>query len=301
MFCHFIHTEQHCRPDDVFFEMLSFEMPFMYGIAMPEPTPIPIEPKDPVDIDKGVSDRVKIELLNVGESGNIDLFGDQPKILIYHTHTTEAYTPTRGYEYKETSKWRTDDNTKNIVAVGKKLASLLHEKYGIQVIHDTTDHEPPKLATSYSRSVLTMEKYKQLYPSITMFIDVHRDAYGKGENGIKDVAVINGKEVARLMFVVGTGEGATGKGFDEMPDFVSNYALAKRLTQWLTDCDEKLTRNIRVKTGRYNQHISSQCLLVEVGHNANSLEQALNATEYLAAAIAEAAGIDVGEMLNLAA
>ena len=51
-------------------------------------------------------------------------------------------------------------------------------------------------------------------------------------------------------------------------------------------------RNIRVKTGRYNQHISNQCLLVEVGHNANTLEQALNAVEYLAEAIARVGGID---------
>lgn len=51
-------------------------------------------------------------------------------------------------------------------------------------------------------------------------------------------------------------------------------------------------RNIRVKTGRYNQHISDQCLLVEVGHNANTLEQALNAVEYLAEAIAQVGGIE---------
>ena len=66
----------------------------------------------------------------------------------------------------------------NIVTVGERLAELLRDRYGISVIHDTTDHEPPKLSTAYSRSVETMEKYKEEYPSITIFIDVHRDAYG---------------------------------------------------------------------------------------------------------------------------
>ena len=93
-----------------------------------------------------------------------------------------------------------------------------------------------------------------------------------------------------MMFVVGTGEGATGSGFGEMPDFESNYALAAAISTRLRKIDPSLARDIRVKTGRYNQHISSQCLLVEVGHNMNTLEQALNAVDHLAAAIAGVAG-----------
>jgi hypothetical protein len=52
-------------------------------------------------------------------------------------------------------------------------------------------------------------------------------------------------------------------------------------------------RDIRVKTGRYNQHISSQCLLVEIGHNSNTLDEAIAAVEYLAAAIADCGGMGV--------
>ena len=161
-----------------------------------------------------------------------------------------------------------------VVAVVEKLANTLRDTYGISVLHDTTDHEPPKLATSYSRSVKTMEKYQAEYPSITMFIDVHRDAYGNDPKEPADYVVIDGKEVARLMFVVGTGEGATGTGYEQMPDFAANYALAKTITESLAAVDPGLVRNIRVKSGRYNQHISNQCLQVEVGHNANTLEQA---------------------------
>ena len=97
------------------------------------------------------------------------------------------------------------------------------------------------------------------------------------------------------MFVVGTGKGATGTGYGQMPDFDSNYALAERITNTLKGIDPGLTRDIRVKPGRYNQHISNQCLLVEVGHNANTFEQALNSVDYLAAAIAESAGLTAGE------
>ena len=284
-------------------ELLSLGFPLMYsatadeegGVQPPDaselPSPIRI---DRADIDVGVSESVRIELLRVEEAPAlpVDLSGSEPRILIYHTHTTEAYFPTSQYNYTASSAWRTKDNTMNIVTVGERLTELLRGRYGISVIHDITNHEPPKLSTSYSRSVVTMEKYRAEYPSITMFIDVHRDAYGNNPKETTDFVTIDGKEVARMMFVVGTGEGATGTGFGEKPDFAANYALAKRITEYLAGIDERLVRNIRVKTGRYNQHISDQCLLVEVGHNANTLEQALNAVEYLAEAIAQVGGIE---------
>ncbi len=283
-------------------ELLSLGFPLAYpggaekeeengAEKLPElPSPI-LVPR--TDVDTDVSDSVRIELLQTEETERepIDLSGSAPRILIYHTHATEAYFPVEGEEYDETTAWRTADESRSVIAVGERLASLLREKYGISVIHDTTNHEPPKLSTAYSRSVKTMEQYKDEYPSITMFIDVHRDAYGNDPQEKKDYLIIDGKEVARMMFVVGTGEGATGTGFGEKPDFTANYALAKRLTEYLLGVDGELMRNIRVKTGRYNQHVSNQCLLVEVGHNANTLTQALNAVEYLAEAIAKTAGV----------
>lgn len=213
---------------------------------------------------------------------------EEPRVLIYHTHATEAYLQTGTYTYTPSGSWRTKDNEKNVIAVGRRLAEILQDTYHIPVIHDTTNHEPPKLSTSYSRSEKTMRAYREKYPSIQLFIDVHRDAYGTAVAEVTDYIEINGKQVARLMFVVGTGKGATGTGFDELPDFESNYALARQITEYLCKVDARLARDVRVKTGRYNQHISDHCLLVEVGHNANSLEQALAAMPYLAGGIAEA-------------
>ncbi|MDL2258089.1 stage II sporulation protein P [Eubacteriales bacterium OttesenSCG-928-K08] len=235
-----------------------------------------------VDVDEGVGEQMRIEVLSPKTPQAVALGGNEPRILIYHTHTTEAYTQTSSSKYVESGEWRTYEQDKSIVAVGALLAKILREQYGCNVIHDTTDHEPPKLATSYSRSEETMKAYKKKYPSITMFIDVHRDSGGE-----QKYAVADGKQVARLMFVVGTGEGATGTGFKEMPDFESNYALANAITQRIALVNADMVRNIRIKTGRYNQHISSQCLLVEVGDNMSTLEQALNAMPYLAKAIIE--------------
>lgn len=266
---------------DIFFELLSLKVPFIYGVEDLEKIEEIEENSSSPSSDKLLMELVgKTEIKSLSNKNTL-----KPTILIYHTHATEAYTPTRGYEYEATTAWRTNDEGRSVLAVGEELYKILTEKYGFCVIHDKTNHEPPKLSSAYSRSVLTMEDYKKKYPSIEVFIDVHRDAYGKDEGGMDDIAKVDGKECARLMFVVGTGKGATGSGFGEMPDFESNYALAENITNRLNDINPNLTRKIRVKTGRYNQHISDKCLLVEVGHNANSLHQALNSVEYLASAI----------------
>lgn len=226
-------------------------------------------------------------------TGNITLnlsSRGEPTILIYHTHTLEAYTPTEKYPYTEHGgSWRTDDNTRNVVTVGELLAEQLRS-YGFNVIHDITNHEPPKLSTAYERSLQTMESYKKKYPSLTMFIDLHRDA--TGEDNTDDFCIIDGEKTARVMFVVGTGKGATGTGFSQTPDFDSNYSYAASVTEYLRSVHPELVREIRVKTGRYNQHVSNCCMLIEIGHNMNTLEEALAAAKHVAAGIANLASYE---------
>lgn len=208
------------------------------------------------------------------------LRGDEPTILIYHTHTTEAYFKSSEDEYVSSSLWRTRDAKHSVVAVGEELKSILESLYGFNVIHDVTDHEPPKLATAYDRSLETMSNYKRKYPSIVLFIDLHRDAYSETDKPC-DFATINGEECARLMLVVGKGE-----QYDEKPYFDVNLSIAEKITNHLNTIEPSLARKIRIKSGRYNQHVSPNCILVEVGHNANTLEQAKNSMRYLAESIA---------------
>lgn len=210
-------------------------------------------------------------------SRGLDLRGRDPKILIYHTHTTEAYTATKESFYVQTSSYRTADPSKSVLAVGEALAERLRTQYGFSVIHDTTDHEPPSLKTAYDRSEQTMRRYLERYPSLVLFIDVHRDA-GSNE---KDYVMVDGIPTARLMCVVGQ-----GTKYADKPDFETNFALADRLTQNLRHIDRRLARDVRVKTGRYNQHVGRLSLLIEVGHNANTLEQALHAVPSLAESLA---------------
>lgn len=209
--------------------------------------------------------------------------GEGPQVMIYHTHSHEAYVK-GDQDYKETGQWRTANQDYNIVRVGTELANLLEDEYGISVLHDKTDHEPPKLGTAYIRSLKTLEATAEQHDSLKVFIDLHRDAYSKGQTKYIEV---DGKEVAQLMIVIGTGEGSSGSGFSVKPDWEKNYQLADEITKGLQAIHPDLARPIRVKTGRYNQHISTGCILVEAGHNENTLEQVLNAMPYLAQVLAE--------------
>ena len=122
-------------------------------VAVPAMAPLTPAPPTTEERDTHLSiEDAKTAILSRG----LDLRGQDPKILIYHTHTTEAYTATKAFPYVQTGSYRTADPSKSVLAVGEALAERLRVQYGFSVIHDTTDHEPPSLKTAYERSEKTM-------------------------------------------------------------------------------------------------------------------------------------------------
>ena len=204
------------------------------------------------------------------------------RILIYHTHTYEAYTQTPDAAYRETEKWRTADSQYNVVAVGKALAAALTAR-GFTVVHDTTAFEPPNLSSAYVRSLDMLEQRLERGESYDLYIDLHRDAIADNST-LRRTVMVGGQETARFMVLVGKG---TGEGFDVKPDWEANYAIAEMLTDCLNAGHDELCREIKVKSGRYNQHIAPRCILIECGNNLNTLEQVLNGVPYLAEAVAQ--------------
>ena len=207
------------------------------------------------------------------------------RVLIYHTHTYEAYTQTADAPYKETEKWRTRDASANVVAVGDALTASL-ESLGCEVVHDDTAFEPPDLSTAYQRSLAMLEERLSRGESYDLYIDLHRDAIASTST-IRRTVSLGGEEAARFMVLVGKGD-----GYAQKPDWQANYALAERITRSLNAQADGLCRDIKVKTGRFNQHIAPRCVLIECGHNENTLEQVLRGIPYLAQAIADALGAE---------
>ena len=217
--------------------------------------------------------------------------GDAPRVLIYHSHTCEASEPDFEGQYKQTERWRTADNNYNVVRLGGELAGILREQYGMTVVHDDTNFELPSLDNAYARSLEALENYFARGETFDFYIDLHRDAYIEGLFAQNTVETAQG-EVARLMVLVGTGEGSrNGRDFAQKPDWEENLALAEAITDAVNELSPGLCRSPSVKTGRYNQHVSTGALLVEVGNNRNTLSQALAAIPSLAQALAQAAGV----------
>lgn len=204
------------------------------------------------------------------------------RVLIYHTHTYEAYTATESMPYTATEKWRTANEERNVVAVGAYLAELLTSA-GVEAVHDATAFEPPKLSTAYARSLEMLRKRLEAGESYDLYIDLHRDAYSKN-NGPNTVEK-DGVQMARLLMLVGKGTGQTGAGYDEKPDWESNRSIAQALSNRLNLQCDGLCRGVALKNGRYNQHVAPCCVLIEAGNNYNTLEEALAAMPALANAI----------------
>ena len=207
------------------------------------------------------------------------------RVLIYHTHTYEAYEQTQDDPYEETEKWRTADSAHNVVRVGEELAALLRG-LGVEVVHDVTAFEPPNLSSAYTRSLEMLEKRQAAGERYDLYIDLHRDAYAESQIGPNTVNA-GGVEAAKLMLLIGKGEGQTSEGFDQRPDWEANLAIAQDVTDDLNAQVDGLCRDVCVKSGRFNQHVAVGCVLVEAGNNRNTLEEVLAAMPYLADAIVQ--------------
>lgn len=204
------------------------------------------------------------------------------RVLIYHTHTWEAYEQSPDAPYRETEKWRTKDESCNVVAVGYALAASLRAM-GVTVIHDTTAFEPPSLDDAYERSLAMLEERTAAGESYDLYIDLHRDAVASTST-IRRTVNIGGEEAARFMVLVG--QGVTG-GYSVRPDWERNLVLAQEITDALNAQCDGLARDVKIKTGRFNQHIAPRCVLIECGMNTNTLAQVLRGVPYLAQAIAQ--------------
>ena len=201
---------------------------------------------------------------------------ERPRVLIYHTHTHEAYAQTAADPYRETESWRMEDQTHSVVRVGEALAALLTD-YGFDVVHDTADYEYPKLNTAYARSLDMLETKRG--ETFNLCVDLHRDAWDKS---MAECACIGSQRAAQLMMLIGN-----GGNFDIKPDYEANLAFAARLTDRINALCDGLCRPVMVKNGRYNQHLFTPSVLIEVGHNLNTLDEALASMPVLAEALAD--------------
>lgn len=193
----------------------------------------------------------------------------KPTILIYHSHTTESYSLLDVGYYTKSADLRSKDAARNMVRVGDEICKVLESK-GFNVIHDRDTHDE-NYSGSYASSRKNMEEYLEKYPSIEITIDVHRDSitYNNGTK-VKPTATVNGKKAARMMIISGCEYGKV-KNFS---DWEYNLRFSTAVTNKLNQMYSGIMRPILFSERKYNMDLTKNSFLLEVGTDANTLDEA---------------------------
>ena len=207
----------------------------------------------------------------------VNFESQEPKVLIFHTHSQEAFIDSRKGFVEDT-----------IVGIGQKLADILANDYGIAVVHDMGQYDvvdgKESRGNSYERMEVAIEKILEKYPSIEVLLDLHRDGV---DPSIHLVTEINGKPTARIMYFNGiTRLNEAGEAV-EMPNLQNPYleeSLAFTLQMKLATNEmyPDFAKKIYIKPYRYSLHMTPKSLLLEIGANTNTVEEAQNAMYPLA-------------------
>jgi len=203
---------------------------------------------------------------------------EEPQILIYHTHASEGFIDSRPGKSEDT-----------VVGVGEQLAKILREKYGYRVIHDTTvfDRKDGKdnRSHAYNEALAYVEALLVEYPSVEVIIDLHRDA------GEKRVVTLQGKQVAKVMLFNGLCRNKEQElAYLPNPYLKDNLAFSFQMKLIGDAMYPGLMNRIFLKDYRYNMHLAERYLLVELGTQNNTVEEANNAMEPLADILAQVLG-----------
>ncbi|MBR6784899.1 MAG: stage II sporulation protein P [Clostridia bacterium] len=204
----------------------------------------------------------------------------KPAVLIFHSHTSEGYEMIEREWYAQGYTARSNDENINVVRVGTEIADYL-EGMGYTVIHDKTIHDD-NYSDSYPNSRKTVAKHLEEHPEIQIVIDIHRDSIALN-NGtkIKPLNIINGKKAAQLMIITGAEEGKV----ENFPDWEYNLRFALQLQKECETLYPGLMRPVLFSQRKYNMDMTRFSLLIEMGSEANTLEEACYSGRMLASAL----------------
>lgn len=194
---------------------------------------------------------------------------DDPQILIYHTHSQEGYRDSRAGDPKT-----------SVVGVGDYLTELLEQK-GFSVLHHKGEYDVGDRDHAYSNAAPAIQKLLKKNPGIQVVIDLHRDGVNEKTRLVTEQ---NGKKMAKIMFFNGLSRTtATGDiPYLKNPYIEDNLAFSFQMQLAAAEYYPDLTRKIYLKGYRFNMHFCPKSMLVEVGAQTNTFQEAKNSMEPLA-------------------
>lgn len=205
------------------------------------------------------------------------------EVLLYHTHTTEAYM--EGYTgfYYTDMQTRSQDQAISVVAVGAEIKKQL-EAAGIGVVHDTTINDT-RFNGAYARSWEVIQSNLEKYPGIQITIDIHRDSMTT-DSGLKykPTVEIGGRKAAQIMLLAGCD--ANGD-WGDFPDWLENLRLDLRVQQKTEEMYPGLLRPMSFSNSKYNMNATHGSMLIEVGTEVSTVAEAKYSGKLIGNVLAE--------------
>lgn len=242
------------------------------------PPPASVFTRDHEQTDQDQTKPLPIEEISPNQEHSVP--GASKVAFIYQSHNTESFLPELT-DKGITSANKAYDSKINVSLVGKRLADGL-QKNGIGVIHSKADY-PSMIKDfnfyhSYKYSQRTLQEASAANPDLEFYFDIHRDSLPRKKTTVN----IGGKDYAQVHFIIGTGN----------PRWKENEAFANRIHERLEDQMPGISKGIYAKTekegdGVYNQTISPNAVLIEVGGPYNSLEECYRTADVLADIISD--------------
>ena len=217
-----------------------------------------------VDPGTSITDELFDSEVLLGKDMSIKQKNDAPQILIYHTHSHEAYADSREGVAADT-----------VVGMGNYLTQILEEQYGYNVIHDTTAYDKmskgdANLAYNYAYDGIS--KILEENPTIEVIIDIHRDGADKRST------ILEGQETAQIMLFNGLSRKPTGPRIDlDNPYQQDNLAFSFQVQLKSLEKYPKLIYRNYLNSYRYNLHLRPKSMLIELGTYKNTVASARNA------------------------
>ena len=184
----------------------------------------------------------------------------EPTIYIYNTHQTEEYRATSFLEYSVQP---------NVMMASYILQEEL-EKDGYQVlveegsVPDLRNTMGLNYAGSYQVTKQMMQSAKEKYPTLTYFVDMHRDSLSYD----RATLTVDNISYAKILFLIGL----------ENPTYAENLAFTEIIDQKLNEKVPGISKGIYKKEGAgvdgvYNQDFSPRAILVEMGGPENTIDE----------------------------
>jgi len=193
------------------------------------------------------------------------------QVYLYCTHSSESYIPDYG-----------KSNHKSGKGLINQVAAEIAKNFrigGIQATFIDRIHDYPDYNKSYTASRETVKNIVNSQQKLVALFDVHRDHIPNAERA--ETVNIQGKMAARILLIVGTDERK------EHPHWKKNLDFAQRILEKGEKMFPGLIKGVRTRPGTYNQEFFDHALLVEVGTDLNSLEEASYAGKLFAQVVLE--------------